>query len=657
MFMLFKFVILILTSVAAAEDFNFTYHGFRSANLSLEGVAEVTSDGILRVTNDTVQSIGHAFYPNPVTFKNSSDGPVLSFSSTFTFAMRYKVRQGHGIVFVIAPTTGLPGASPVGFFGLFNRTNDGSPTNHVFAVELDTFENPEFNDINDNHVGIDINGVVSVVSAPAGYYAGERLITSGQPVQVWVDYDGTKKQINVSLALVSNGKPYNPLLSLIRDLSPILHRTMYVGFSASTGNLTAINYVLGWSFTMNGHAEELGLSQLPKMPRLGPKKIPKLLTIGLPVILVSSALLAFVFWVYYAIRRKKKFADLLEDWELEYGPQRFKYRELYIATKGFREKELLGKGGFGKVYRGILPTSGTVIAVKRVSHESRQGMKEFVAEIVSNGRLRHRNLVPLLGYCRRKGELLLVYEYMPNGSLDKYLFDRPAVTLDWSQRFRVIRGVALGLLYLHEEWDQVVVHRDVKASNILLDGEWNGRLGDFGLARLYDHGADPQTTHIAGTFGYLAPEYTRSCRATTSSDVFAFGVCLLEVACGRRPIENHGSENVILVDWVFSCWKGRNILEAKDPKLGNDFVAEEVELVLKLGLFCCQSEPSMRPRMRQVVQHLEDNVPLPAEFSLLGLSSRGLGFSQNEGFDEYTMAPGSSVSSYVPDSSFLSRGR
>jgi serine/threonine protein kinase len=144
---------------------------------------------------------------------------------------------------------------------------------------------------------------------------------------------------------------------------------------------------------------------------------------------------------------------VLEDWELDYGPHRFKFKDLYIATKGFKDKELLGSGGFGRVYRGVLSTSKLEIAVKRVSHESRQGMREFIAEIVSIGRLRHRNLVQLLGYCRRKGELLLVYDYMPNGSLDKYLYDQPKVTLNWSQRFRVIKGVALGLVYLHEEWE------------------------------------------------------------------------------------------------------------------------------------------------------------------------------------------------------------
>ncbi|MBA0830348.1 hypothetical protein Goarm_014887 [Gossypium armourianum] len=270
-------------------------------------------------------------------------------------------------------------------------------------------------------------------------------------------------------------------------------------------------------------------------------------------------------------------------------------------------------------------------------------MREFVAEIVSIGRLRHRNLVQLLGYCRRKGELLLVYDYMPNGSLDKYLHDQPKVTLNWRQRFRVIKGVASGLLYLHGEWEQVVVHRDAKASNVLLDGELNGRLGDFGLARLYDHGTDPQTTHVVGTLGYMAPEHTRTGKATPSTDVFAFGAFLLEVACGRRPIEAKSpTEDVILVDWVYSCWSNGDIMEAKDPNLGSGYEAEEVELVLKLGLLCSHSEPEARPTMRQVLQFLEGDVPFP-EMSSLSLTSSGLTFGHRQGFDDYVMSYSSSV--------------
>ncbi|KAJ8642387.1 hypothetical protein MRB53_019081 [Persea americana] len=310
--------------------------------------------------------------------------------------------------------------------------------------------------------------------------------------------------------------------------------------------------------------------------------------------------------------RKKKSEEIHEDWEEEYGPHRFSYEDLFIATKGFSETELLGIGGFGKVYRGVLPTSNFQVAVKRISHESKQGMREFIAEIASIGKLRHRNIVQLLGYCRLKVELLLVYDYMCNGSLDKFIFGSEKPVLTWDQRYKILRGVASGLLYLHEEWEQVVLHRDVKAGNILLDADLNGRLGDFGLSRLYDHETNPQTSRVVGTLGYLAHELTRTRKATTKADVFSFGVVLLEVVCGRRPIDLRASaEEVNLVDWVTEFWKRGAILEARDHKLGEDYVVEQLELVLKLGLLCSHPVPATRPTMRQVSQYLDGDALLP----------------------------------------------
>ncbi|TYI33200.1 hypothetical protein ES332_A04G116300v1 [Gossypium tomentosum] len=665
----FRLAILLtlLVSLAARDDFGFIYNGFRSANLSLDGIAVLTSNGLLKLTNEAERQQGHAFYPHLVNFNNSTSRSVSSFSTIFVFAIipQYPTVSAHGMAFVVSPTRGLPGADPGQYLGLFNKSNNGDGRNHVVAVEFDTLLSPQFDDINDNHVGIDINGLKSNLSFPAGYHEdGSRqfrnLSLIGQRIQVWVEYHGLEKRMDVTLAPFRLSKPKTPLLSLPLDLSSIVNNGMYVGFSSSTGSVLTSHYVLGWSFKMNGQARELTLSQLPKLPPVGPKKISRLLTIGLPLISVS-VILAAVSGVVYFMRRKRKFAEVVEDWELEYGPHRFKFKDLYVATKGFKDKELLGSGGFGKVYRGVLPTSKLEVAVKRVSHESRQGMKEFIAEIVSIGRLRHRNLVQLLGYCRRKDELLLVYDYMPNGSLDKYLYGQPKLTLNWRQRFRVIKGVASGLFYLHEEWEQVVIHRDVKASNVLLDGELNGRLGDFGLARLYDHGIEPQTTHIMGTLGYLAPEHTRTGRATPCTDVFAFGAFVLEVACGRRPILQSPTDNVILVDWVYSCWCKGDILEAKDPYLGSDYAAEEVELVLKLGLICSHSQPEARPTMRHVVQILEGDMPFP-ELSSLSLSSSGLAFAHGEGFDGFSMMyttstyNGTSQSSTVA-ASHLSGGR
>ncbi|XP_062095545.1 L-type lectin-domain containing receptor kinase IV.1-like [Humulus lupulus] len=660
-------ILLVITQVLADDEdlSGFTFTGFKSnsnENISLSGEAAISDIGLLRLTNTSSKSQkGSAFYSKPLTFKyfpnttSTTSTTCFSFSTTFVFAIKpgqSSTMNGHGMALAIAPTLSLPGASPNRFLGLFNESNNGNATNHVVAVELDTNRSKSFQDIDDNHVGIDINGLESVISAPAAYFVGDNgefknlSLVSGQPMKVWVEYDAVEKQLNVTLAPANVvSKPRKPLLSLTRDLSPILKDTMHVGFASSTGAVGSNHYVLGWSFKFNGQAQELDFEQLPKLPGyLGPSKNKKgfkpILTIVLPIVLVIAMAISVI---VYVVKRNKRFVEVIENWdEVEFRPHSVKYKDLCIATKGFIDKELLGKGGFGSVYKGMLPNTSTEIAVKKVSNKSRQGMKEFASEIASMSRLRHRNLVPLLGYCQHKGELLLVYDYMPNGSLDKYLFNQPKTTLNWNQRFRVIKGVASGLLYLHEEWEQVVVHRDVKASNILLDSDFNGRLGDFGLARFYDHGTDHQTTHVAGTLGYLAPELTRMGKATTSSDVFAFGAFLLEVACGRRPIDRRQpQEDAILVDRVFSCWDRGDILEAKDQKLGSDIVAEEVEVVLKLGLWCSHSEAVARPSMRVVVEHLEklNQLPLP-DLSQLQLSANGLTFAQCEGFDnKYNFQP------------------
>ncbi|XP_072950932.1 L-type lectin-domain containing receptor kinase SIT2-like isoform X2 [Typha angustifolia] len=603
--------------------------------------------------------MGHAFHPSLLNFQNSSHGKIFSFSTTYAFAIipEYANLGGHGIVFVMSPTTNLSNAFPSTYLGLFNMNNNGNRTNHIFAIELDTIKSPEFHDIDDNHVGIDINSLISNNSHTAGYYADDTglfknlTLISGKAMQVWVDYDGEKMQVNVTLSPLGIPKPSKPLLSSTVDLSTVLLETMYVGFSSSTGPVRTAHYVLGWSFKMNGIAQEFDYSKLPSVPRTRPKGRSKALDISLPLAL-SAFLLVTAAAVFFFVRRRIKFAELLEDWEVEYGPHRFLYKDLFRATNGFKDNELLGVGGFGRVYKGVLPTSKMEVAVKRVSHESRQGMKEFVAEIVSMGRLRHRNLVQLLGYCRRKGELLLVYDFMPNCSLDKYLYDITKPSLDWDRRFQIIKGVASGLLYLHEGWEQVVIHRDIKASNVLLDSEMNGRLGDFGLARLYDHGNDPQTTHVVGTMGYLAPELARTGKATTLTDVFAFGAFILEVACGRRPVEQRAQdEHLILVDWVVENWHKGSILNTLDLRLGQVYMVNEAEMVLNLGILCSHPLPSARPSMRQVMQYLDGDVPLP-ELSPTYVSFSDPSLLQHHCFDVRLMS-----SSSVSTVSLLSGGR
>ncbi|KAL5750311.1 hypothetical protein ACOSP7_024914 [Xanthoceras sorbifolium] len=519
---------------------------------------------------------------------------------------------GHGIAFVISPSVDFRQALPGPYLGLFNCNNTGLSKNHIFAVELDTVQSIDFGDIDGNHVGIDVNGLISVESAPAAYFSNteEKYISlklaSGNPIQIWIEYNGAEKLLNVTLAPISIPKPNKPLLSTQLDLSQVLVDSMFVGFSASTGLPVCNHYILGWSFNKSGHAEDVKVSMLPSLSSFSPatpkaSKEPRLIvTVSVVAVVV---LLIMIGGAVYILRRKKKYEEIYEGWEREYGPQRFSYKILYKATKGFKEKELIGKGGFGKVYRGILPSSNERIAVKRVSHDSKQGMKEFVAEIASMGRLRHRNLVQLRGYCRRKGELLLVYDYMPNGSLDKILYSNTRPNMNWIQRFWILRGVASGLFYLHEEWEQVVLHRDIKPGNVLLDADLNGKLGDFGLAKLYDHGSNPQTTKPVGTIGYMAPELLTTGKASTSTDVYAFGIFMLEVACGKRPMEQQGC--------VVDCWRRGAILDASDPRLEGTYAEDQMELVLKLGLFCSHPNPAARPSMRQVMQYLDGDAKLP----------------------------------------------
>ncbi|KAE8725107.1 L-type lectin-domain containing receptor kinase V.9 [Hibiscus syriacus] len=358
------------------------------------------------------------------------------------------------------------------------------------------------------------------------------------------------------------------------------------------GILTATD--MGWNFKINGQAQALDLSSLPSLP--GPPKKDRTLAVGVSV---SSAVVIIALSIAIYVIIKIKNAEVVEVWELEIGPQRYSYRELKQATNSFSDKTLLGRGGFGRVYKGRLGNSNTQVAVKRVSHDSKQGLREFVSEISSIGRLRHRNLVQLLGWCRRRGDLL-VYDFMANGSLDKFLFDDPKTTLNWDQRYRIIKDVASGLLYLHEGYEQIAIHRDVKASNVLLDDELNARLGDFGLARLYEHGSNPGTSRIVGTMGYIAPELPRTGKATTSSDVYAFGALLLEVSCGRRPIDLEAlPEELVLVEWVWEKFRQGRVLDVVDTRLNGQYDEGEMMMVLKLGLICSNHVPVARPSMRK----------------------------------------------------------
>ncbi|GER37939.1 concanavalin A-like lectin protein kinase family protein [Striga asiatica] len=628
-----------LFSLSLSQPLEFSYNGFNSSNLVLTGATVLKPSGALRLTNKSQNIIGHAFYPTPIpmftSISNSNNNNVSSFSTYFVFQISPSRPNngGYGFAFVLSPRPEFDDPSPGHLLGVFNPSNDRDPSNHIFVVEFDTVNGyNEGSDSEGNHVGINVNGMNSTYSSSAQYYVDgtqarteEFNLERAGPIQAWIDYNGSTNTINLTISPLNVPKPIQPLISEPIDLSSVVTEQMYVGFSASTGEKSSSHYILGWSFRLNGPAGPLDLGHLPVVPSdnfsssKGIVRTALIATLSVVLFILMAILVGTLFYRKFIMS-----FEVLEDWELE-SPHRFRHADLHKATGGFKESAKIGSGGFGSVYKGVLPSTGSEIAVKRIkSNNELQGMKEFVAEIESLGRLRHKNLVNLQGWCKYKNDLLLVYDYVPNGSLDSLLYGSKNIrpTLTWEQRFNIVKGVASGLVYLHEEWEKVVIHRDVKSSNVLIDRDMNPKLGDFGLARLYDHEKTAHTTNVVGTIGYIAPELTRTGKASKGTDVFAYGILLLEVACGRGPVVYEADRNVILVDWVAECVNRGDLFGAVDVRLGSDYCVEEMELVLGLGLLCSHARPEKRPNMREVVKYLNGDEALPLFEKLSSAASR-----------------------------------
>ncbi|KZV50849.1 L-type lectin-domain containing receptor kinase S.1 [Dorcoceras hygrometricum] len=608
------------SSVSALD---FIYNSFTanptSANFTLTDDARIQPP-VIRLTSETNPlSLGRVFYPTKVPFKTSNSSNVTtSFSTQFVFSILPDIASspGFGIAFVLCNTTAPPDAVVGQYFGLF--TNGPKQSAYpLLAVEFDTGRNTELNDPVEDHVGIDLDSVISVTSEPAGYYnaTGDPNnftfvnvpMRTGQNIHVWLEFNGPQNEINVTIAPAGVPRPEKTLLSY-RDpaIANYFGPEMVVGFSASITRWIEAQRLLAWSFSDVGIARDINTTGLPVFLPMdsGSSSLSHGAVAGIVVGCVVAAAIAgfLVYWFWWKRMKELEEDDEIEDWEMEYWPHRYSYEELSEATKGFSDEELLGSGGFGKVYKGTL-TNNIEVAVKCVNHDSKQGLREFMAEISSMGRLQHKNLVQMRGWCRKRNALLLVYDYMPNGSLNKWIFDKPMKLMNWGGRKRVLADVAEGLNYLHHGWDQVVVHRDIKSSNVLLDSEMRGRLGDFGLAKLYSHGEVPNTTRVVGTLGYLAPEVATLATPTAASDVYSFGVVVLEVACGRRPIEIkvETEDEEVLIDWVRQKYSVGRLSELADKRIKGEYEVEEMEAVLKLGLSCCHPDPLRRPTMKEVI--------------------------------------------------------
>ncbi|WOL02966.1 protein NSP-INTERACTING KINASE 3-like isoform X1 [Canna indica] len=288
--------------------------------------------------------------------------------------------------------------------------------------------------------------------------------------------------------------------------------------------------------------------------------------------------------------------------------KRYSFKELRVATNNFNSKNILGKGGYGIVYKGCL-RDGTIVAVKRLRDYNTVGGVQFQTEVEMISLAVHRHLLRLCGYCTTENERLLVYPYMPNGSvasqLREHVHGRPA--LDWSRRKRIALGTARGLLYLHEQCDPKIIHRDVKAANILLDEDFEAVVGDFGLAKLLDHQESHVTTAVRGTVGHIAPEYLSTGQSSEKTDVFGFGILLLELITGQKAWDfgRLANEKGVMLDWVKKLHQESKLNMVVDRDLKNNYDRFELEEMAQVALLCTQFHPLQRPKMSEVVRMLE----------------------------------------------------
>ncbi|XP_019057215.1 PREDICTED: putative cysteine-rich receptor-like protein kinase 35 isoform X2 [Tarenaya hassleriana] len=356
----------------------------------------------------------------------------------------------------------------------------------------------------------------------------------------------------------------------------------------------------------------------PPQPTASPsdKKDDESLSTGIIVAIVVGVVVSVLIILGCVICWRRRSYRALE---LETQSLQFDFKTVEAATSKFSKNNMLGRGGFGEVYKGTLP-NGTEIAVKRLSKTSGQGDQEFKNEVVLVARLQHRNLVRLLGFCLEGEEKILVYEFVPNKSLDYFLFDRTKRNrLDWRTRCKIIGGIARGILYLHQDSRLTIIHRDLKASNILLDADMNPKISDFGMARIF--GMDQtraNTGRIVGTYGYISPEYAMHGQFSMKSDVYSLGILVLEIISGKMNSNFHQTDGtaVNMVTHAWKLWKDGSPLELVDPTIGESYESNEVTRCIHIALLCVQEDPADRPAMSTIILMLTSNtitLPVPRQ--------------------------------------------
>ncbi|XP_074272080.1 cysteine-rich receptor-like protein kinase 10 [Silene latifolia] len=339
------------------------------------------------------------------------------------------------------------------------------------------------------------------------------------------------------------------------------------------------------------------------------------------VVPITTAFVAFlaIFWMCFNNNVKKRDVVALETNDFsDVESLQYSFTILQHATNDFSDEHKLGEGGFGSIYKGTL-LDGKEIAVKRLSRSSTHGLQEFKNEVLLVAKLQHKNLARLLGFCVEGDEKLLVYEYVPNKSLDNFLFDSEKKgKLDWIKRYKIIQGIARGMLYLHQDSRLTIVHRDLKASNILLDADMNPKISDFGMARIFgDDQTEGNTSRVVGTYGYMSPEYAMHGQFSIKSDVYSFGVLMLEIISGKRNNTSYESgHDDDLLSQAWQNWREGIPLEFIDETIKESISSHEVVRCIHLGLLCVHESVDKRPTMATIVLTLDSNsvtLPMPEE--------------------------------------------
>ncbi|KAH7420988.1 hypothetical protein KP509_13G034900 [Ceratopteris richardii] len=567
-------------------------------------------------------NIGKVRYKDAIQFKYDHYG-MISFKTSFTFQIittRPFPNCGSGMVFFIAPNYTVPERSYGRFFGL---VSSGAPnSSRFFAVEFDTHLSQQFGDTSASHIGIDINSLASLkyVNSTSNSSYQELYLYENYTFTVWIEYDASQNLTQVWMTNLSSWiRPSSPCLTLSYSLSDVFEDMMYVGFSA-TSNASEDGMqgvaISAWNLTIYP-------------PRSSKGRIHKFI--------ITFAVLIFVivvFSVYCYLRFKGRrvrsyrsstaISNLAQFSRVESTVgrchiekivqqctvKRYKYEEVTFACRNFNSSCKIGEGTYSVVYKATLQ-NGETVAVKRLK-EMYGKEDEFCDEVIALQNIRHRNLLPLLGWCYNEGETLLIYEYMQRGSLSRYLYGEDKGSLSGKLRLGILAGVASALEYLHMCLNHCVLHRDVKAANILLTEDFKPVLGDFGLARLVNHSDTSFTMTAAGSPGYIAPEVLYYNKVTEKSDVYSYGVLMVVVASGR-PAVLRSSSIPSIVDWIWMLYQNNRVLDILDPTMCIDMPEMEKAQwlqVLHTALMCLNSCARLRPTMRVVCQLLQGDTNL-----------------------------------------------